>query len=57
MNQTSLFDPPSHDQEPEDAEDLSQLTREEIRDRNLDRMIKDLEAMGVDFSKFGGNNT
>ena len=56
MTQTSLFDPPSHGQEPE-GEDLSQLTREEIRDRNLDRMIKDLEAMGVDFSKFGGNNT
>ena len=56
MTQTSLFDPPSHDQEPED-EDLSQLTREEIKRRNLLRMIEDLEAMGVDFSKFGGNNT
>ena len=56
MTQTTLFDPPRHE-DPEELPDFSNMTREEIRAWNLSRMIKDLEAMGVDFSKFGGNNT
>lgn len=57
MSQTTLFDPPRHDEDPEELPDFSKMTREEIRNWKLDRMIRDLEAMGVDFSKFGGSNT
>lgn len=55
MNQATMFDPPRHDEEPEERPDFSKMTREEIRDWNLAHMIADLEAMGVDFSKFGGD--
>ena len=57
MSQTTLFDPPRHDEDPEELPDFSKMTREEIKDWKLSRMIRDLEAMGVDFSKFGGSNT
>ena len=57
MSQTTLFDPPRHDEDSEELPDFSKMTREEIKDWKLSRMIRDLEAMGVDFSKFGGGNT
>lgn len=57
MSQTTLFDPPRHDEDPEELPDFSKMTREEIRNWKLDRMIRDLEAMGVDFSTFGGSRT
>ena len=56
MSQTTLFDPPRHE-DPEELPDFSKMTREEIRNWKLDRMIRDLEAMGVDFSTFGGSRT
>ena len=56
MNQTSLFDAP-RPEDPEELPDFSQMTPEEIKNLKLDRMIRALEAMGVDFSKFGGGNT
>lgn len=56
MNQTSLFDAP-RPEDPEELPDFSQMTPEEIKDWKLSRMIRDLEAMGVDFSTFGGSRT
>ena len=55
MTQTTLFDPPKAE-DPEDPPDFSAMTPEERRAWMLDRMISDLEAMGVDFSTFGGDS-
>ena len=48
MTQTTLFDPPRHDEDPEDLPDFSKMTRDERRAWFLDRMIADLEAMGAE---------
>ena len=50
MIQTTLFDPPRHE-DPEELPDFSKMTREEIRAWNLSRMARDLEAMGADLDK------
>lgn len=49
--QTTLFDPPRHDEDPEELPDFSKMTREEIRAWNLSRMARDLEAMGADLER------
>ena len=45
MNQITLFDPPKHDEDPEELPDFSKMTREEIKNWKLSRMIKDLEDL------------